>query len=579
MTSRRNLARRAMTLLLVWRKAIQVLAVGTGATAAAATQARASVQLSTGGGVSTYPIQNLSQLLAAVAAASTSPVCLLVPSGSRVRISENVAVPHNATVYVEQGGALEVAQKVTFTVLGEILAGSYEIFEGLGSVDLDNSASEYNLAWFRTPNGHINERWDFARRGMRSFRSKIIRIPRPKDGQQGVAKIGTRVLWEFSGPITFSDAQNAATIYVDGEFTAGRDCDSFMLFSDSSKPENVYFYGPVQAFVPPGRRVGIGLEFRSASRVSFFGQVVLNGFRTSIVMGGEKQIAAVEDIYLPRTQLSFFSKAAIEISARRDYPVQNVHLGNIRAAAAQQDGTQVVILRGQMRDVLIDQIYYATDAPKNGFAARDAEDVVLIESNNEGAIIHIEIGSVYHANARNGVRIQSVISDRARIRDVDIRRVFGKFQGSAAQVNHCTRLRLGNIENESDVVIGEGAAYTVVHSTGGLRRITDLGLFTVVNGIGHYRRGATATLQHGAWQMGTLIYDDAKGYVYLRTGLDQQSSDFMLLRGTGKGPTAMRPVLGAADFMAGYLDTTLHTNGRPIWWTGTKWVDATGNSV
>lgn len=41
------------------------------------------------------------------------------------------------------------------------------------------------------------------------------------------------------------------------------------------------------------------------------------------------------------------------------------------------------------------------------------------------------------------------------------------------------------------------------------------------------------------------------------------------------GATASRPTLSSVDHGVMYFDTTLAAAGRPIWWTGTAWVDAT----
>lgn len=46
-----------------------------------------------------------------------------------------------------------------------------------------------------------------------------------------------------------------------------------------------------------------------------------------------------------------------------------------------------------------------------------------------------------------------------------------------------------------------------------------------------------------------------------------------------KGNTASRPTLTAAHVGAMHFDTTLDADGKPIWWTGTAWVDATGATV
>lgn len=49
--------------------------------------------------------------------------------------------------------------------------------------------------------------------------------------------------------------------------------------------------------------------------------------------------------------------------------------------------------------------------------------------------------------------------------------------------------------------------------------------------------------------------------------------------GVKKATTANRPTLTASDIGVVYLDTTLDADGKPIWWTGTAWVDATGATV
>lgn len=43
--------------------------------------------------------------------------------------------------------------------------------------------------------------------------------------------------------------------------------------------------------------------------------------------------------------------------------------------------------------------------------------------------------------------------------------------------------------------------------------------------------------------------------------------------------TANRPTLTTNDIGVMYMDTTLAAAGKPIWWTGTAWVDATGATV
>ena len=48
---------------------------------------------------------------------------------------------------------------------------------------------------------------------------------------------------------------------------------------------------------------------------------------------------------------------------------------------------------------------------------------------------------------------------------------------------------------------------------------------------------------------------------------------------TQKGVTADRPVPSSTNYGVMYLDTTLDVDGKPIWWNGTTWIDATGAIV
>lgn len=49
--------------------------------------------------------------------------------------------------------------------------------------------------------------------------------------------------------------------------------------------------------------------------------------------------------------------------------------------------------------------------------------------------------------------------------------------------------------------------------------------------------------------------------------------------GVKKGATGARPSLSSSDAGVMYLDTTLDADGKPVWWTGIAWVDATGAGV
>jgi hypothetical protein len=65
----------------------------------------------------------------------------------------------------------------------------------------------------------------------------------------------------------------------------------------------------------------------------------------------------------------------------------------------------------------------------------------------------------------------------------------------------------------------------------------------------------------------------------VQSGTTVKTTVQSFLTTTKKNTTANRPTLTANDIGILYLDTTLDADGKPIWWTGVAWVDATGTVV
>jgi hypothetical protein len=91
------------------------------------------------------------------------------------------------------------------------------------------------------------------------------------------------------------------------------------------------------------------------------------------------------------------------------------------------------------------------------------------------------------------------------------------------------------------------------------------------NGIRSYLH----TLRFGAYQ----LWIDANGRTRRKGGVPASDTDGAILNVTTKGATGSRPTFTAADIGGMYFDTTLAANGKPIFWTGTAWVDGLGAAV
>lgn len=94
--------------------------------------------------------------------------------------------------------------------------------------------------------------------------------------------------------------------------------------------------------------------------------------------------------------------------------------------------------------------------------------------------------------------------------------------------------------------------------------------------INYCRGGAYPTNVKPSHEYGLMFYDlnrQRPFFLYIDGKWKDANGRTM---GAIKGTTTQRPTLVADDAGYQYFDTTL---GKPIWWKGTAWVDATGADV
>lgn len=456
----------------------------------------------------------------------------LTMSSGMYSLNASVELPSNITLFFKQGAIIDVASAATLTITGEVIAPSAEIFSGGGAVNLDNASNGYDLSWFKTVNGYVNERFEFAGRGMKAYRYKKVLIPKPRASDSGVLNSGGRLFRYFNGPMTIDDSQNNMDLYIECEFYAVGDCDSLIKFTGAAKPENINVYGSFLAGVDPSDVVGTGIDIQAMARLSFWGNVVLNGFQTSVKIGSEDMVQSVGDINIPRLQCSFFYENGVLI--RGDTTANNtqgVGLGNVTCTAAQTEGLSAIKMSGILRNITVDNVVYATDTPKDGYAAVDAENVVEINADTAGLLAtHVHIGSIYQASANNGLLIKSDLSQTGLISNVKVERIYGKLNGNAAIIDYCSAVSIEEVESSSDVTIGSNASFTNVESGAGIRAVNDSGSNTIINGLGSQTRGSGVPPAPAvAWPIGCKIRETSDNKVYLRVARDNLASDFILI--------------------------------------------------
>lgn len=117
--------------------------------------------------------------------------------------------------------------------------------------------------------------------------------------------------------------------------------------------------------------------------------------------------------------------------------------------------------------------------------------------------------------------------------------------------------------------VASGSRYVTVSSTSGIPE----GGYITIAGVSGVKRVVHI-------QDSTHLYIDTDANATVSGAAVAFSAPvFKQIGGAGKGITGARPTLGANDYGVTYLDTTLDADGKPIWWNGTAWVDATGAVV
>jgi hypothetical protein len=440
-----------------------------------------------------------------------------------------------ADMMVLPGATFLIETGATLTIKGHIYAPSRDVFiDNGGTVDLSLSDNEYNLAWFKSGNGYINHRWDFARRAMATFVRKHVRIPHPTADLAGVIMISpNRPSWGFDGPMTFDHTTNTVTVYVDAEFKAAGPCAGLILITDATvKPDNLYFYGDVQVQVDAGVNVAYGVNIQACARVTFWGNVVVNGAQTSIIIGSKTQPFPVGSVRFFAVQASFYTVNAVSIYGNSQ-TTQDVTIDTISATAAQVAGTDAVMMGGLLRDIKIGDVYYATDVARSGYVANDAANAVHIQSTADGDIMQIEVANIYQSTATQGLLSDTdpvTPQGLSSVQYVTVERIFGKYGASAATLSHCYGVQVNDVRNNSTVFIDATAADCRVVAGAGLKNVTNNSTSSVVNSLGQSAQGAgNPPAPAVAWPLGVLIREPGDNKIYVRVANNGVAADFVVL--------------------------------------------------
>ena len=193
----------------------------------------------------------------------------------------------------------------------------------------------------------------------------------------------------------------------------------------------------------------------------------------------------------------------------------------------------------------------------------------LIDNSYACAALAAEVAAVFHTHGA------PTYGCRATINGGDFRNVVG--YGIAVANTSATSQALGSL-TLTGTMLGEAALNITKFNSGSISANdayhNNNRVVQVASLPAYAMNGDTVAIRAGDAVLGT-------GVEYIATATSQTAPNFRLTRQKGikRDTTANRVVPKANDIGLMYLDTTLDADGKPIWWNGTAWVDATGATV
>lgn len=440
----------------------------------------------------------------------------------------NITIPQGVVLEFAQG-SLKIARNTTLTIYGNLEADDVTIFKGDGTVSLLYSTTPYNLCWFEGTS--INKKYDFARRSFNTeFRLKTIRIPKAPKGDPATYDDGTgRLYWKVDGEILINDFVNATNFYIEGEFIAWGNVETFILVKGANKPENVYFYGTLQINVlttlPHTLRYGIRVV--EGARIVFYDQIVINGAETGIYLGGLGQISPAS-IWCNNVQISFYKDNAILCDGRVQF-ASGFSIEKLSITSALIQGTDAIVITGTVRDFNIGSLAFSFES-KDGFIGYAAENLIHLINKANTTIKIGTIKNIFDGYCNTIFRTSGVNRDNTS--DVTISNIYQKYGGKAFHIDSATNIKIENIQNNFlhiNSVLSATSFRCKINDTSGTR-IDDLGTSNLINGMGHQTRGADIPTIVNGWSIGNIVRETSNGNIFLcinNTGV--ASNDFVKL--------------------------------------------------
>lgn len=512
------------------------------------------------------------------------------------RIEANITFAIGKFIMFGNDSKLIPASDKTITINCEFEADNHAIFdfsEG-GVVDKFRSITPYNICHFS--GNSFTDKWNNLRVTLVKNRKYSLVVPMAERDMEGVTEISSgRYGWNIDGPIYFNNNENQATWFCNDTFVVTQAMQSAFIFGNlavsdvTEKPEVIEFPLGLEILAKAACTNLIDIYSVARLRIQRLYMDGLNMVDVGLNLVS-RAASGVGQIFIENLYGAEFKKSYLVIGTpNSNSKCANIKFGVITTENFDTNETpNVVSIYGRVEEIEFDDIFYASpdykisnvvtietgvdDSGKN-IVPRNISfrNIVLNDSMASGATIFKTERTL------NG--INAVMDNISVIAVLDFLRTSGL---TTFDINYVNEFQIDYMRPEQKLIIGSESNPVRVNKLCGstlvdnANRITQTGPCVRSNAI--KSRIETASM-NARIPLGAFCADG--NLLFLKFGTSGTvANDYRRILTApydSEDGGETRPTMPSGKNVGFcFYDKTLT---KPIWWTGSGWVDATGSSV
>jgi hypothetical protein len=460
-------------------------------------------------------------------------ILVTLPKGTYL-ISETITIPSNISFKFNMGAKIKIATNKKVIINGKIFAGNYTIFDGEGIADIHLSSTPIVLSWYSGDS--FNIKWNKIKQTLESWRNYELIVPKPYPNQEGAKQLSDNDInwwvWKLTEPWVLDDKCNQAIINMYGELSCDGIVSAGLLIDDVEKPENILFpLGiTIRGVNNTDNYFTTGIEIRGTARLIFNGKVDIQYCDYGLVVGGSNQKREVGQLYFDYLHIAFIKTRHIILDGNKMQIIGN-RFRDVVLERVINDNQDCISVKGNCKNNIFDCIQYltGTDNDDTTESAKDARNIIVLQSTNTGHPVANEIRKIYATNITGcGIKIEDLSNGtESKVEDT----IIGYINcdgGTGIDINYCKGTKVTCASNGAMTHrIRSNSEYTSMNIGNRSGKITDEGSFTIINNFVNVGKVNELPNTVGS-KIGNLVCCDKK--IYLRiseTGI--ASNDFILL--------------------------------------------------